>query len=117
MKKIKCKTCFWRRKSEYDGKDYCYLIVDKTGRNIEANRTECDFYLKKGTEPKWLCSICGKNTFGETSISENGKQYCSDCYWKEKEKERKRERAKKIKKLKELVGKEKAEEIIKLFNL
>ena len=82
MKKPICKTCFHRWYCKEYNKNYCSLIENEHGGNIKADKTECDFYLKKGTEPKWLCSLCGKNTFGGRLISENGKHYCDDCYWK-----------------------------------
>ena len=97
MKKTICKTCFnhWRS----DGEDWCKIIENEGGGSIPANKTECDHYLKKGTEPKWLCCKCGKNVFGEPATAENKKWYCSDCWWKKETKERKIELAKKQKQM------------------
>ena len=112
-----CKTCFWRWRSKYDGKDYCGIIENGTGGSIEANLTKCNFYLKKGTEPKWPCAICGKNTYGGSAVGEDGKWYCYSCYCKKEREKAEKERAVKIEKLKKLVGEKKAKDIIKLFNL
>jgi len=97
MKKTICKTCFnhWRS----DGEDWCKIIENEGGGSIPANKTECDHYLKKGTEPKWLCCKCGKNVFGGSATAENKKWYCSDCWWKKETKERKIELAKKQKQM------------------
>jgi len=115
--KIICKTCFWKWTDAYYKEDYCGLIENEYGGNIEATETECKFYLKKGTEPKWPCAICGKNTYGRSAVGEGEKWYCSSCHWKKEREKAEKERAIKIKKLNELVGKKKAKDIIKLFNL
>ena len=97
MKKPICKTCFHRWYCKEDNENYCSLIENEHGGNIKADKTECEFYLKKGTEPKWLCCKCKKNTFGESSHSEDGKHYCVDCYFKKENKRYKEEQ--RIKKL------------------
>lgn len=100
-KKIICKTCFnkWR----FEKEDYCKIIETEGGGSIKADRTECRFYLKKGTEPKLLCSQCGKNTYGDASMSEMGKHYCEDCYWKKEQKKwLAKERLKKLENIKKV---------------
>lgn len=114
MKQIICKSCFFRWR--FKRKDYCKLIETEHGGNIYANREKCDHYLKKGTEPKWLCSVCGENTYGDRSTSENGKHYCDDCWWKKEGREYKKKQALKLKKIAEITGsRKKAKEIMKLF--
>ena len=116
---IICKTCFW--KDRFEKQDWCKLIENEGGGSIKANQTQCEGYLRKGTEPKMLCSVCGKNTFGESSTSDNTGHYCSDCHW---EIERREYRAKqKIKRLenieivRKIVGSKKlAVKIIKELN-
>lgn len=103
------------------------MIENEDGGSIEANLTECEHYLKKGTEPKWLCCMCGKNTYGHSSISFSGKHYCESCYWKKeaKEKEAKEKEEKDKIKYKRNILKisramgcslKKAEEVLKLID-
>jgi len=109
MSKILCKTCFHRWRA--DKKDWCGLIVKSDGSSFKANKTKCEHYLKKGTEPQWLCCICGKNTYGQSARGSGGKWYCEGCYWKKEEKEWKKQKVLRerqdIKKVAELVGNKK----------
>jgi len=102
--KIICKTCFWY--SRFQKQDWCRLIENEGGGSIKANQTECKFYLKKGTEPKWLCCMCKKNTYGESSTSTGGKHYCSSCWFEKERKEREDKRAKLLKEFLKEVDKE-----------
>lgn len=117
--KIICKDCFYR--DRYEKKDYCKIIEEEHGGNIEANRTECESYLKKGTEPKWLCCVCKINTYGERSTTENRKIYCDDCYWKksmrEDEKEARIAKNLKIEKLRKILNgdKKKIKQVMDLY--
>jgi hypothetical protein len=110
MKEIICKSCFFRDKK------WCKLIEDEYGGSIIANQTECPYYLKKGTEPKWLCWKCGTNTYGESATHEGGRIWCSDCYNKEQHKQFKaKEKArylKNIKKVNEIIKDKKTAKII-----
>ncbi len=109
VKKIKCYNCFYRWR--FQGKSYCDLIEDEYGGSVIANRLDCENYIKKGTEPRYLCAFCGKNTFGKSAIGEKGKWYCKDCYKKMKmEKE-----AEEIKQIRQRITKEITEEIMKII--
>lgn len=100
-RKIICKNCY--SKDHFDGEDYCKIIGNESGGSILANKIQCEFYLKKGTEPKLLCCKCGKNTYGESAIGEGGKWYCSDCHIEKEHKEwLKREKIKKLKNIEEV---------------
>ena len=118
-KKIICKTCYYRK--YYGGKHWCSIIENESGGNIEANLTKCPHYLKKGTEPKWLCDVCGKNTFGHNAHGKDGKWYCDDCWWEKENKKWAKEKADKhkenVKKISQILGgdKEKAEKILKII--
>lgn len=98
--KILCKTCFWR--GRFRREDWCKLIENEGGGSIETNQIECKFYLKKGTEPKWICCVCKKNTYGEASTSFKRKHYCDSCWFK---KERREGEIKKEKRLNEALVK------------
>lgn len=99
MSKIICKTCYFRERFEKD--DWCKVIENEGGGNEKADRTKCSCYLKKGTELKWLCCECGKNTYGEASTSTEGKHWCSDCWGKKEAKEYKdKEKAKYLRNIK-----------------
>lgn len=118
--KILCKTCYF--KDRFKGEDWCKIIENEGGGSIPAVENKCGYYLKKGTEPKWLCCKCGKNTYGESSTSTKGKHYCSDCWIKKEILERKQREAQKyredIKKVAEVLGdKKKAKEIVDLITL
>jgi len=120
MNKIICQTCFSRVRD--GGINYCNLIENENGGNMEANLTECEHYLKKGTEPLWLCCMCGKNTYGGSLTIENGKYYCDSCYWKkeakEKEEKDKIKYKRNIEKISCAMGcsLKKAEEVLKLID-
>jgi len=106
MKKIICKTCYFR--DRFEKEDWCKIIENEGGGSIEADQTECPYYLKKGTEPKWLCYKCGKNTYGGSSTSSEGKHWCSSCWCKKEAEEHiKRERIKRLedtKKVEDILG-------------
>lgn len=113
-KTIICKTCYFREKYENDF--WCKIIENEGGGSIKANLTECEHYLKKGTEPKWSCVVCGKNTYGESSTSEGGKTYCSNCYWKMEGKKYKQKIKDRNDEIIKIIGdKKKADEVIKLI--
>jgi hypothetical protein len=99
--KILCKTCYFRWRFEKE--DWCKIIENEGCGSIKADKTKCDIYLKRGMEPKWLCYMCGNNTYGESSVSGGGKHYCSDCHSKKEHKEwLERERIKKLENIKRI---------------
>ena len=116
MTKPICDNCFYRWL--YEGKAYCSLIEEEHGGNIKADRTECQLYLKKGTEPQWPCRVCGANTFSEAHSADYRGHICGNCEWNEKkakdEQEAKENRRQNIKKVTEILGgdKETAEKIV-----
>ena len=93
----KCKTCFW--KWRFEKEDWCKTIEGVHGGSIRADRTKCELYLKKGTEPKELCCVCGKNTFGESATGEGGKWWCNPCRFKKEHKKSEKEKQAKYKKV------------------
>ena len=95
MKKLICSTCFHRVK--YEKEYFCKLIENEGGGSIEANLTKCSHYLKKGTEPKWICCVCGKNTYGEALTMEGGKYYCQSCWWNKDKQQLKKQTFKQLK--------------------
>ena len=119
MTKPICKSCYF--KCRFEKEDWCEIIENEHGGSIKANRTECHCYLKKGTEPKWLCCKCGKNTFGKAAYRESGKWWCNNCHYKEEARRWAREKAIKykenLKKLSDILGgdKKKAEKIMELL--
>ncbi len=97
MKEIKCKSCFWRWRE--DKEDWCKIMEYEHGGSMKADRTECILYMKKGTEPKELCCVCGKNTFGESATGEGGKWFCTSCHFKMEHKKSEKEKQEKYKKV------------------
>ena len=85
-KEIICKTCFWC--GTHRKESWCKIIENEGGGSCSADRIECELYLKKGTEPQMPCAMCGKNTYGESSIGTSGKWYHDSCHWKFQEQEK-----------------------------
>ena len=101
--KILCKTCYWQYKDR--DVEICSIIENKHGGSINADKTECDLYLKKGTEPKQPCVMCGDNTYGQHCTGDITGWYCLDC-WIKKEAERdKKEKQKKLAKKQKAIEK------------
>lgn len=119
MKKILCKTCYFQW--HFEKRAWCSIIETESGGSIEANQVKCPHYLKRGTEPQWLCCKCGKNVFGHSATGEGGKWWCNSCYLKEETKRRVKEKAiqhrENLKKISDILGGDtkKAKQIMELL--